>query len=144
MLEEHVADMFTYNPELDSWVPGLPLSFAVSGMAAAEHMGSIYACGGWVGDGSKSGALLMLDPRARAYTTRPTMPAPAAYAGAAVVAGRMYVPGGLSAAKQAVSSLQCYDMAAGRWDMSCASMAGARHSLSVAALHTGRSGRWGG
>ena len=32
-------------------------------------------------------------------------------------------------------SLQCYDMAAGRWDTSCAPMAEARHSHGVATLH---------
>ena len=132
-LQVCVADMFTYTPELDSWVPGLPLPFAVSGMAAVEHMGSIYACGGRrINDtGTRSAALLMLDPRTRAYITLPT---PTAFAGAAVVSGRMYMPGGLSAADE-VSYLQCYDMAAGRWDTSCAPMAEARHSHGVATLH---------
>ena len=135
VLVECVADMCTYNPELDSWVPGLPLPFAVGGMAAAEHMGSIYACGGTLEDGTRSAALLMLDPRTRAYTTLPKMPTPAK-AGAAVVSGRMYVPGGIPAAGRTVSSLlQCYDMAAGRWDTSCAPLAEARHSHGVAALH---------
>ena len=32
-------------------------------------------------------------------------------------------------------SLQCYDMAAGRWDTSCAPMAEARSSHGMAALH---------
>ena len=35
----------------------------------------------------------------------------------------------------ASSSLQCYDMAAGRWDTSCAPMSVARYSHGVAALH---------
>ena len=138
-LWEFVADMSTYNPELDSWVPGLPLPFAVEGIAAVEHMGSIYACGGRMDDdGTRSAALLRLDPRTRAYTTLSTMPTPTAYAAATVVAGRMYVPGGVggaATAAAAVSSLQCYDMAAGRWDTSCASMVEARHSHGVAALH---------
>ena len=135
VLEECVADVCTYNPELDCWVLGLPLPFAVGGMAAVEHMGSIYVCGGEMANDTRSATLLMLDPRTRAYITLPTMPNPAAYAGAAVVAGRMYVPGGSGAASGAVSSLQCYDMAAGCWDTSCTTMAEARHSHGLAALH---------
>ena len=86
-------------------------------------------------DGTPSAALLMLDPRTRAYITLPTLPVPAIHADAAVVAGRMYVLGGLSVGGQSVSSLQRYDMPSGRWGTSCAPMAEARHSHGVAALH---------
>ena len=81
---------------------------------------------------TRSAALLMLDPHTRAWATLPAAPKPTSNVGAAVVAGRMYVSGG---PRVAVSSLQCYDVAAGRWDTGCASMAEARDSHGVAALH---------
>ena len=76
---ESVADMYTYNPELDCWVPGLPLPFSASSMAVVEHMGGIYACRGDIEFRAWNAALLMLDPRTRAWTTLPAMPTPTAY-----------------------------------------------------------------
>ena len=127
-----VADMCTYNPELDTWVPGLPLPFAVEGIAAAEYAGSIYACGGTMLDGvTRSHALLLMDPRTRAWAALPSMLTPTAYTGAAMVEGRLYVPGGRSSDP---SILQCYDVAAGRWDTNCPPMVEARASPGVGAL----------
>ena len=101
-----------------------------------EHMGSIYVWGGMMEDSTRNrAALLRLDPRTRAWSTLPAMPTPTVHAGAAGVAGRMYVTGDSLAAGVAEGSLQCYDMAAGRWDKSSASMAEARDALGVAALH---------
>ena len=148
-LEEVAASVHAYNPDIDSWVGGPPLPVAVADMAAAEHMGCIYVCGGALeahvrrsiifGRESPSGSLLMLDPRTRAWATLPAMPTPVAPASAALVAGRMYVPGGDSGAvlpgNLSLPILQCYDMAAGRWDTSCVPMAQARTDHGVAALH---------
>ena len=86
--------MCTYNPNIDSWVCGPALPSPVYSLAAVEHMGCIYACGGWGGQGLPSGSLRMLDPRTRSWASLPTMPTPVGRAHAAVVAGRMYVPGG--------------------------------------------------
>ena len=125
-----VADVCAYNPYTGSWVPGPPIPSASAAMATAEHQGCVYLCGG-----SRrapffvSATLSMMDPRRRAWSSLPAMPTATSTAGAAVVGSRMYVPGGAS------SSLQCYDMAAGRWDTSCAPMSVARYSHGVAALH---------
>ena len=124
-----VADVCAYNPYTGSWVPGPPIPSASAAMATAEHQGCVYLCGG-----SRrapffvSATLSMMDPRRRAWSSLPAMPTATSTAGAAVVGSRMYVPGGAS------SSLQCYDMAAGRWDTSCAPMSVARCFHSVAAL----------
>ena len=66
------------------------------------------------------------------------MPTPVDDARAAVVAGRMYMPAGCSGGVVGTSvlpSVLCYDLVAGRWDMSCAPMAEARACHGVAALH---------
>ena len=126
-----VADVCTYNPDIDSWVDGPALPWAMHSMAAAEHSGCIYACGGWGDVALPSGSLLMLDPRTRSWASLPTMPTPVGSARAAVVDGRMYVPGGVNQGP----ILQCYDLVAGRWDTGCAPMGQARYSHAVAALH---------
>ena len=117
-LETDVADVCTYNPDIDSWVGGPALPWAMFGLAAAEHSGCIYVCGGWQADdyteAPPSGALLMLDPRTRSWVSLPTMPTPVGtHARAAVVAGRMYVPGGDTGEAERVTALptlQCYDL----------------------------------
>ena len=134
----HVGSVLAYNPDIDSWVDGPTLPMAMSGMAAAEHMGSIYVCGGWLGMRTPpSGSLLMLNPRTRSWAGLPAMPTPVHDTHAAVVAGRMYVPGGSTGRdlNSAPTILQCYDLVAGRWDASCVPMAQARTSHGVAALH---------
>ena len=131
-----MADVGAYNPDTDSWVPGQALPYAGYCLAATEHSGCIYVCGGRLLDGTSSAALHMLDPRTRAWTALPTMPTPAASAGAAVVAGRMYVPGGFSRETGKLSTLQCYDIAAGCWGSAgCAPMSEVRSSHGVAAVH---------
>ena len=140
-LEEAVASVCAYNPDIDSWVDGPTLPMAVSDMASAEHMGCVYMCGGWLdADTPPSDSLLMLDPRTRAWATLPTLPTPVDDAQAAVVAGRMYVPGGGTSEAgwvrvNSLPTLQCFDLVAGRWDTGCAAMAEARFSHGVAALH---------
>ena len=65
------------------------------------------------------------------------MPTCVADAGAAVVDGRFYVPGGLPCVDELHCSpaTHCYDVAAGRWDPGCAPMPEARGHHGVAALH---------
>ena len=132
-LQTSVAGVHTYNPDIDSWVDGIALPLAVSGPAVADHMGCIYSCGG-IGRGEflTSGTLLMLDPRTRSWVSLPTMPTPVGNAHAAVVAGRMYVPGGgtrEAGRLTAQPTLQSYDLVAGRWDTGYAPMAQARNAL---------------
>ena len=140
-LQSPAASVHAYNPDIDSWVDGPALPMAVSDTAAAEHMGCIYMCGGWMGvRAPPSDSLLMLDPRTRAWATLPAMPTPVAAArAAAVVAGRMYMPGGATGevplGTSALPTLQSYDLAAGCWDTSCTPMAQARMAHAVAALH---------
>ena len=142
--EGSVADVSTYIPDIDWWGAGPALPSTVFGMAAAEHMGAIYACGGWKAGNRDhaSPALLMLDPRTRVWSALPAMSnTPATYegaagvggVGAAVVSGRLYVPGS-DHSGHAGGTLWCYDVAAGRWDTGCAPMAEERCSLAVAAL----------
>ena len=128
-------DVFTYNPHINSWVQGPLLPFCALNMAAVEHAGCIYACGGWPeGDHHPpNAALLMLDPRTRDWEVLPDMPAPAAEAGAAVVAGRLYMPGGTMLEGGSLATMQCYDVVAGRWDTGCAPMLQARQCHGVAA-----------
>ena len=89
-----VADVHIYNPDIDIWVDGPALPLATRGLAAAEYSGCIYGCSGTVVAPPPSNSLLMLDPRTRSWASLPTQPAPVGYAHAAVVAGRVYMPGG--------------------------------------------------
>ena len=118
-------------------------------MAAAEHCACIYACGGQLLNGSQSGGLLRLDPRCRSWTTLPAMPTPSAFGAAAVVSGRLYVPGGLTGVpghpcwhQAGLHSMQCFDMAAGRWDTGCMPMALPRSGHGVATFHGEVRWRW--
>ena len=134
-----VADVQVYNPDIDCWVVGPPLPLAVQGISAVEHAGCVFACGGWpLGNRAPSAAALhMLDPRTRAWASLPAMPTPTVNAGAAVLGGRLYVPGGSTGVfwrVTTVTTLQCYDMAAGRWDTGCAAMLEASRSHVVAAV----------
>lgn len=139
LLDNATADVRAYNPGMDSWVAGPAFPAAVQGMQAAEHGGCVYACGGLLGsdDDPPSAALLMLDPRTRAWASLPPMPIPVACAGAAVVAGRMYVPGGQADldGAETVSVVQCYDVAAGCWDTGCAPLSVPRSCHCVAVMH---------
>ena len=125
-----VSDVCVYNPDIDSWVDGPTLPVAMADMAAVEHMGCIYVCGG-VG-APPTGSLLMLDPRTCSWASLPAMPTSVHDARAAVVAGRMYVPGGgtrEAGRLTAQPTLQSYDLVAGRWDTGYAPMAQARNAL---------------
>ena len=95
-LERRADSVLAYKPVIDCWVDGPALPMAMSGVAAAEHMGCIYVCGGHMGDSTSpiNGSLLMLDPRTRTWASLPAMPTAVGPARAAVVAGRMYVPRG--------------------------------------------------
>ena len=76
------------------------------------------------------------DPRSPGAAQLDDMPMPVSSAGAAVVAGRVYVVGGVldDGEFKRMAGLQCYDVVAGRWDTGCAPMAAARCSSGVAAM----------
>ena len=139
-LPASVADVYVYNPETDSWLVGPPLPVAMQALAAVEHAGCIYACGGHsVGILAHpvSPSLLMLDPRMRTWAILPAMPSHVIGAGAAMVSGRLYVAGGAGAYMRCQSTTQCYDVVAGKWDVESgvAAMREGRVSPSVAALY---------
>ena len=86
LMSTSVAGVCVYNPAHDSWVPGPPLPLSCYGMAVAEHMRGIYVCGGWAVPApglppSGAAAVLMLDPRTRAWASLPAMPTCVADAG---------------------------------------------------------------
>ena len=124
-----------YVPDVERWLLGPSLPFAMELMAAVEHMGCIYACRGRSNSSPAARTFLMLDPRSRSWASMPSMPTPPTNTGAAVVAGRLYLPGMWTRAGAMIPTLQCYDMAAGRWDTCCAPMMEARQVHGVAAVH---------
>ena len=74
-------DVYAYNPVVDFWVTCPALPVARFSMAAAQHEGCIYTCGGWADGESAARAstatALMLDPCTRAWATLPTSTASA-------------------------------------------------------------------
>jgi N-acetylneuraminic acid mutarotase len=101
----------------NSWTTRAQMPTARFGLVAAKANGIIYAIGGWAGAAlgkveaynPSTSTLVAWKPRASLPTAR-FLPN-----GAAVINGKIYVPGGLNAQGQATSTLFVYDVAGNAW-----------------------------
>ncbi len=85
-----------YEPGV-GWSAVAPLPRARAGLAVAAAAGRLYAFGGEGNDDDPSGVFPDVDaydPATNRWTRRPAMPTPRHGIGAAVLAGRIHVPGG--------------------------------------------------
>jgi N-acetylneuraminic acid mutarotase len=102
----------------NSWTRKASLPTARSGLVAATVNGRIYAIGGKMADQTPLATVEAFAPDATIYQWYPrkSMPAPRAYpSGAAVINGKIYVPGGFNAQGEATKSLYVYNVAANTW-----------------------------
>jgi DNA-binding CsgD family transcriptional regulator len=76
--------------------------------------GRLAAIGGET-DSGVTGAVEIFDPASNTWKTGAAKPVPVANIGAALVNGRVYVPGGLTAGRVATNVLEIYDPAADAW-----------------------------
>jgi N-acetylneuraminic acid mutarotase len=120
------------NYQPDSWSPKHAMPTARRGLVTATVNGVIYAIGGRSASEVNLATVeaylpgvLQLNP----WRTKTAMPAPRAWAsGAAVINGKIYVPGGLNADANATKTLYQYNPATDEWtkkaDMPIASYGG--------------------
>ncbi len=84
-------------------------------LAVAAHGHLIYAIGGVSNDGVTA-RVEIYDPSADAWVPRQSKPTPAGFVSAAVVGGKIYVPGGIGAGVQPLDVLEVYDPVEDTWE----------------------------
>jgi DNA-binding CsgD family transcriptional regulator len=85
-----------------------------TGLAVVADNGLIYAIAGISNDGA-TGRVEVYDPQADAWAVRSPKPTPVGFVSAAVLDGKIYVPGGFGAMDQFTTVLEVYDPAQDRW-----------------------------
>ncbi len=96
------------------WSQRAPLPVARFGLALATHAGQVYAIAGQDEQGV-TGLVHRYDPAADAWESLAHKPIPVKDVGAAVVGGRVYVPGGCDAQGHPLNALAVYDPEADAW-----------------------------
>jgi hypothetical protein len=144
-----------YDPNLDAWFETSALGKEAFGAAAAAVApggryvaedpaggcasdGVIWLAGGMRRETSDQNTLyddlLMHDPRAGGWAALPPLPAPTAFASAALLGDRLFVAGGAGPRFDASTIVRVFDTRAGRWAADAAPMAAARREHSLVAL----------
>jgi DNA-binding CsgD family transcriptional regulator len=111
-------------------LPGLPTPRRNMALAAFENR--IYAIGGASAQGV-TGIVEQYNPQAQAWTVRTSKPTPVEDAGAVVLSGLIYIPGGRAASGQPVQTLEVYDPRLDTW-VTRASLPGPRCAYALAAF----------
>jgi N-acetylneuraminic acid mutarotase len=102
----------------NTWVTRASMPTGRSGLVAASVNGRIYAIGGMAADETPLATVEAYNPGAiiSPWYPRAPMPAPRTFpSGAAVINGKIYVPGGVNAQKVPTRSLFVYDVAQDKW-----------------------------
>ncbi|TKJ29370.1 MAG: hypothetical protein CEE40_08605 [Chloroflexi bacterium B3_Chlor] len=100
--------------QLHRWTSMAPMPTARSRLAAAYHEGKIYTIGGDTADGV-TGAVEEYDPSTNSWRVRSSKPIPVHNVSAAVIGGRVFVPGGYTAAGEVVADLEIYNPGDDSW-----------------------------
>jgi hypothetical protein len=101
-------------PTPSRWQVRAPMHTARSGLAAAAYENQIYAIGGETDEGV-TGALERYDPRNDIWTALAPKPLPVDEIGAAVIGGKIYVPGGRMGEGLPTTVLEIYDPRSDAW-----------------------------
>jgi N-acetylneuraminic acid mutarotase len=103
-------------PEVDvqRWDSMSPLPTARSRLAAVYHGGQVYTIGGDTPDGV-TGVVEIYDTTANSWRSGAAKPTAVHNAGAALIQGRVYVPGGYSAEGGLIADLEIYDPGEDSW-----------------------------
>lgn len=96
------------------WNQRAPLPTARSGLALAAHAGHVYAIAGQDEQGV-TGLVHRYDPTTDTWISLAEKPIPVKDVGAAVVGGRVYVPGGCDAQDHPINTLAVYDPESDSW-----------------------------
>jgi DNA-binding CsgD family transcriptional regulator/N-acetylneuraminic acid mutarotase len=86
-----------------------------TGLAAVADQNLIYAIAGISNEGA-TGKVEVYDPQADAWTLRKPKPTPVGFVSAALIDGKIYVPGGVGADGEPTAILEVYDPALDRWE----------------------------
>ena len=121
----------------NTWATRQNLLTARRGLVSASHNGLIYAIGGRGSNETNLTTVEAYDPYGTVlnhWRVKKSLPSPRAWAsGAAVISGKIYVPGGLNANASATKTLFMYRPATDSWvkkaDMPIASYGGASVAL---------------
>ncbi len=101
------------------WAMKAALPSAREAMAVASFNGLVYAIGG-VSEGKVLDGIDVYDPTRDAWNAKAHKPTAVQGSGAAIIGGRMYVPGGCDANDRPTSVLEVYDPARDAWQSSVA------------------------
>ena len=96
------------------WSGKAQMPTARARLAVVSYEGKIYAIGGDTEEGV-SGVVEAYDPLADMWSRLASKPQPVRNVGAAVLDGRIYVPGGYDAMDQAITAVQVYDPSTDAW-----------------------------
>ncbi|MGH2523334.1 MAG: Kelch repeat-containing protein [Anaerolineales bacterium] len=97
------------------WQASADMPTARSSFAVATYENQIYAVGGETSQGV-TGVVERYDPAANTWATLKPKPAAVADVSAALIGGRIYVPGGRLASGTITSTLAVYDPRLDRWE----------------------------
>lgn len=97
-----------------AWKHHTPMPTARYGFAAVVHENKIYALGGETGDGV-SNLVEVYEPETNRWITFPNKPVAVSDVHAAVIDGKIYVPGGRLDTGEATDILEIYDPNRDRW-----------------------------
>lgn len=153
------ADVFVYDPAMDRWRAGVPLTVPRAEGVVSAANGKIHVIGGRVraraeashfNDHEDTALSEAFDPQTSRWTRLQDAPTARNSAASAVIDGKIYVVGGRQALKQPdgslrqvnVAALEVFDPAAGRW-ATRAPMPQAQGGLAAAA-HGGKLYVFGG
>ena len=100
--------------EIDRWTETTPLTVPRSGLAATGLKGQLYVVAGDSPDGL-TGLTERFDPREEQWVSLKDKPTAVRDVGAAVVGGKIYVPGGCDADGAPIPNLEVYDPEADSW-----------------------------
>lgn len=96
------------------WYTMASMPTARFGLALASYENRIYAIAGETADGM-TGAVERYDPVANTWERAGDKPTPVTDASAAVIGGKIYIPGGRLASGAASNDLEIYDPSQDRW-----------------------------
>lgn len=100
--------------QLHRWTSMAPMPTARSRLAAVYDGDKVYAIGGDTVDGV-TGVVEEYDPSTNSWRVRSSKPIPVHNVGAAVIGGRVYVPGGFTADGEVVADLEIYNPGDDSW-----------------------------
>jgi DNA-binding CsgD family transcriptional regulator/N-acetylneuraminic acid mutarotase len=101
--------------QLQRWDSLAPLPTPRSRLAAVYYHGRILLIGGDTSAGT-TGAVDEYDPPTNSWRARADKPTPVTNVGAALMGGKVYVPGGYSSEEGVVARLEIYDPEADSWE----------------------------